>query len=104
MNTQETTTGNRRETSKGYREIVEVFMGYADGYLPETISWNDVMPVVEKIYLSGAGSYTISYGCMTITGEHEQPPNIFKSENTTIKAVWFAIVDFIQWYNQNKTT
>jgi hypothetical protein len=49
--TKETTINevNKLKISKADRALVESFMGYADGYLSEWITWNDVMPVVEKI-------------------------------------------------------
>lgn len=66
-------------------------------------SWNDLMPVVEKIdsIIPDNCMVKIEYrDCVIPLGDDEA---IYKYESTKIKAVWQAVVEFIKWYNtQNK--
>jgi hypothetical protein len=62
-------------------------------------SWDWLMPVVEKVWLSFGGDFSIAYGCCNISGEHGQPSSIYKSCDSTIQATWEAVVEFITWFN-----
>lgn len=77
-------------------KLVEVFMGYADGYLSEIITWNDLMPVVEFIEaIKNSDDYEIDIfgNCCDIGGKIE------KVGKTKIEATWLAVVEFIKGYN-----
>lgn len=103
--------------------LVEKFMGYADGYLSEIITWNDVMPVVEKIESLDHKGFPIN---VTISGDgaciyisesnwtgakYEGKKEIVETLNinywnvgeeprkTKIQGTWKAVVEFIQWFN-----
>lgn len=70
--------------------------------------WSRLMPVVEKIeaihqvFSNGYINVRISQGYIQIEGAGKK---IFKNtsiEGSKIKALWLAVIEFIQWYNQNK--
>jgi len=75
-------------------------------------SWDWLMPVVEKI--GGVDNYSVNIhwgtGCTdsfagcTIHSSTKQITHdeLNSDEQSLIKAVWNSIIDFIQWYNENK--
>ena len=91
-------------------KLVEVFMGYADGYLSEIITWNDVMPVIEKIEKMGYKTVLAEWGYKyyqnIITGVGiiketiDNPSKFMGQSDSKIEAVWLAVVEFIKWYNK----
>ena len=99
MNTQ-TPQPVKIKVSKEDRQLIETFMGYADGYLSEWIRWNDVMPVVEKI-----GNYFNQLS-------HEEIEEIpidarmiwdLKICAPTISTVHRCVTDFLQWHNTHQS-
>ena len=67
-------------------------------------SWDWLMEVVRKIELIG---YTVSVSknrCRISNFKNiaNVGLTINTSEDNKIKAVWYACVEFIKWYNQNK--
>ena len=75
-------------------------------------SWDWLMPVVEKIehtYQFGTGNYCKIYiSCNNDPKDYFYYCNIFGSEDDQfngesavkkITSVWFAVVEFIEWYN-----
>lgn len=64
-------------------------------------SWDWLMDVVDKIWTLGPWDFEISYGYCGIEGDHNQQPRIKESADTTIEAVWQAVVQFINWHNAN---
>ena len=93
--------GNKLKVSREELSLIEKFMGYADGYLSEIITWNDLMPLVEKIHiLREVREILITPGKTRIwlaKGSYIQSPH--KPGNNSITECWLAVVDFIQWYN-----
>jgi len=66
-------------------------------------SWNDLMPVVEKIEKTGT-NVTIGNGECEITTwiRGFSRTGVFELK---IDAVWHTVIEYIQWYNeQNKET
>jgi hypothetical protein len=94
------TEGNKLKTSKEHRQLVESFMGYADGYLSEWITWNDTMPVVEKIESMGTIIeiwLSLGRGCRIVkAGQILSIANT--NSNSTIEAVLLAVIEFIKWH------
>lgn len=71
------------------------------------LSWDWLMPVVEKIELQGCiVEIWLSLGksCRITKGSFKKPIiTIANTEsNSLIEAVYNAVVDYINWYNQNK--
>ena len=98
-------------------KLIEVFMGYADGYLSEIITWNDLMPVVERICKTDM-KYMFDFNiCVDLTevriSEETTLPNESGRDfemiantvkvNNPLEAVWLAVVEFIKWYNEYRT-
>lgn len=111
-----TTEGNRliaefmgikcKINTRGYLVSIPV-MGDELDYLSYHLSWNLLMPVVEKI--ESLGYYTNIFSCdhnrnrhaIHITPLHEREQyTLF--QDSKIYAVWVGVVQFIQKYNQNK--
>lgn len=68
-------------------------------------SWNDLMPVVEKIEKEGFEVHIHSDGCYLKRWFYKgNVPDIGAVRETKIEAVWNTCVQFIIWYNnsQNK--
>ena len=109
--------GNELIAERKHLKLVEDFMGYADGYLPQKIRWNDVMPVVDKVesiyddFHGYFGVHIYSNAC-TIQGTklRTDPENFHPAYlsdpnailNTKIESTWYNIVQFINWYNKNQ--
>jgi hypothetical protein len=102
---------------EGYRNMIERCFPDADenetfvtGELQYNLSWEWLMPVVEKIESEYNGEVMI-YNCCCDIGIF--PANCDSSNTivsidypeakSKIEAVWIAIYKFIQWYNENKT-
>lgn len=71
-------------------------------------SWDWLMPVVEKIERTNNGTddnyFNVTIGCgfdCTIFDAHHELI-INTCEQTKIKTVYKAVVEFIEWYNKNK--
>lgn len=108
-------------------KLIREFMkhGYMSVRLDYDRSWDDLMPVVEKIESLGfwisISADTVDMGWKHLVDDNGNDlypsfPDIFFDWNTNyyqsakatanskINAVWLAIVEFIKWYNtQNKT-
>jgi len=67
--------------------------------IPDTLSWNWLMPVVEKIdktVLDGMELCTVIEGeSCTVLGTP-----VFCEGKTKLEATWLAVVKFIKWYNK----
>ena len=75
--------------------------------LPFHAQWNLLMPVVEKIESLGCIVeiwLSLGKGCRIIKGSFKNPTiTIANTEsNSTIDAVYEAVIEFIKWSNQNK--
>ena len=90
-----------------------------DNSLRYHLSWDWLMPVVEKIatiptnYPDGIYKYMVNVELNPITGveikdmykinfNSEKGFEILIHENDFITNVWLAVVEFIKWYNLNK--
>lgn len=62
-------------------KLVEKYMGYTESYLSENVSWNDIMPVVDKIENEDVGR-----GIMFVTIVGERCKIAFNDERETIYA------------------
>lgn len=92
-------TDNEVIADPASRRIIEVFMGYADGYLGQKIRWNDIMPVVEKIENLDISTKIECNGISTtVTIGHI---SVWQNPSTRIEKVYKAVLEFIHWYNQN---
>lgn len=116
MNTLE---GNKIKVSRNDLALIENFMDYMEGYLSEWITWNDLMPVVEKIskyhypeYWGARGkpedanewddtAYLRTFGMRDDEGNYmvRLNANTLMRAKTLVEATWLAVVDFIQYYN-----
>ena len=101
--------GNRLKVSRQELSLIEEFMGYADGYLSEWVTWNDVMPAVEKIEnLTDGNNYLYSFEmgkdwCAITTNDFTPETIVVKSvAGNKMQSVWEAVVYFIQLYNQTQ--
>lgn len=67
-------------------------------------SWDWLMPVVEKIETMNA-EVTIRLDSCSIKQSFKQPKvfAISRLSESKIEARWLAIIEFIKWYNQNKS-
>lgn len=79
---------------------------HASGKLKFHTSWDWLMPVVEKIESLGNYGVEIRHFSCSIYELSFDPSdlNIESNFDSKIEAVYNAVVQFIQWYNQNKTT
>lgn len=67
--------------------------------------WDWLMPIVEKIESMNELVSIEQKSCIIINDKDPDLHNWFMNPietKTKIEAVWFAVIDFIQWYNQNK--
>lgn len=85
-------------------EIISEFMGWRDNYKS---SWNQLMPVVEKIESLGIVSVRIHANYCTIK-EHVERGTMFHcgsmDRHTKISATWETVIQFIQWHQSQETT
>ena len=70
--------------------------------------WNRLMQVVEKIESIKIETYKVRvdiyFNCCQINPTHwEQPISIYGNKETKIEAVYNACIEFIKWYNENKS-
>lgn len=66
-------------------------------------NWNLLMPVVEKIEALGATVYIRKSICEIAYIENNNAYcEVSEETPSKIKAVWLAIVNFINWYNSNQ--
>lgn len=100
---------NKLKTTKEDRQLVENFMGYANGSLPEWIGWNEVMLVVERIKRAGCIVeiwLSLGAGCKIIKGSFKNPTvTVANTEsNSAMEAIWQAVVEGVNWLTtQNKS-
>lgn len=71
-------------------------------------SWDWLMAVAEKIEQTGCIIeiwLSLGKGCRItkVTSKIKSWQTVMES-NSTIEAVWLAVIEFIKWYNQNKKT
>lgn len=62
--------------------------------------WNLLMDVVEKI--EQIGFSVVTEGSVCLIYNLSKGYNESAREDSKIKSTWIAVVDFIQWYNENK--
>ena len=70
--------------------------------------WNWLMEVVEKIESIKIETYKVRvdiyFNCCQINPTHwEQLISIYGNKETKIEAVYNACIEFIKWYNENKS-
>ena len=70
--------------------------------------WNRLMQVVEKIESIKIETYKVRvdiyFNCCQINPTHwEQLISIYGNKETKIEAVYNACIEFIKWYNENKS-
>ena len=73
------------------------------GYLHFDTSWDWLMPVVEEILRMNSGILNIkmmSNACRIYADDNSF--NHLEEQNSTIEATYKAVLQFIQWYNENK--
>jgi hypothetical protein len=72
-----------------------------DEHMQYHSSWDWLMPVVEKIEaIENSDDYEVDiFGNCCEIGTNDNHSAVGK---TKIEATWKAVVQFIQWYNQNK--
>lgn len=100
--------GKLRVKDRTLLALVEEFMNCPQGHLSEFVTWNDVMPVVEKINATKLkdnefpASVTIYRTTCHINDDMDV---IFETsgKDRLIECVWIAVVRFIEWYNLNLT-
>lgn len=83
--------------------LISVFMGGKTAIIHHNqyhSSWNELMPVVEKIEKDTSYRVEIAFSGCIIDKENE-PNCIGELENTKIKSTYKAVVEFIKWYNEN---
>lgn len=98
-------------------KLIREFMGhgYSSIHGIYHLSWEEIMPVVEKIEsnghktIIGGGDHWGNY-CNIMFGKNsEERKKIYQETNQETKAmgqheskivsVWLALIDFIKWYN-----
>jgi hypothetical protein len=86
--------------------LIRKFMdhGHMAVRLPYHCSWNDLMPVVEKIEsMKAASVYIQNDACWINPGLWRPKFHIsVLSDNGKIDAVYQAVIQFIKFYNTNK--
>lgn len=73
--------------------------------------WDDLMPVVEKInHLPHRMDFFINNKFTGVIGLAHPGMSVCSTlvkietgDNSLIKSVWLAVIEFIKWYNENKT-
>ena len=76
-----------------------------EGELKYHISWDWLMPVVEKINLLDDFRHSIhitTYRTHLLDNRVNDGFDEFFVEDSTILATYKAVVEFIKWYNENK--
>jgi hypothetical protein len=88
--------------------------GYNVGELQYNSEWNWLMPVVKKIEEIALeeveGSYKVhrfnvkieSFYCIITDGKDEHRELIVADDGDKKSNVYYAVVEFIKWYNENK--
>jgi len=91
--------------------VISEFMGYAADYFYHKIpNWNLLMTVLERIGSIGRTSYQITKnGCVIVpiiydvlSDTMKVHPRISCNGDTTLEAVWAAVVMFIKWHIKNR--
>lgn len=97
-------------------KLVEEFMEYAGGYLSEMISWEDIIPIVEKIEkiqlprpsMIPVRIQIVGNSCRLFKGEFNDDKEGFisfvsyegnQAQYTKLGATYYTVIAFIQWYN-----
>jgi hypothetical protein len=115
---------NRKKMNTENNKIIAEFMKYIkhtqtksyltkDGYFHDKdlkfhSDWNWLMEVVEKIESIKIETYKVRvdiyFNCCQINPTHwEQLISIYGNKETKIEAVYNACIEFIKWYNENKS-
>ena len=80
---------------------IEIFMGYTVGFISDKFTWNDIMPVIEKIEKDTQTNIMIVGRFVQLVIWNERGLNILHSktfeEKTKIESAWLAVVEFIKW-------
>jgi hypothetical protein len=83
----------RIRISGDIKQALEKFMGES---LPDEISWSELMPVVEKIELTGCEVHINDKRCYITTGEfHRFEVHQDIETDSKIEAVFLAVSDFV---------
>lgn len=82
------------------RDLISIFMFGESGIYSRKFTWNDLMPVVEKIESIAPTRVKIDCNECTIIGDKR-----FKV-HTMVKlhSVYKCIIQFIKWYNSKKVS
>lgn len=71
------------------------------------VSWDWLMPVIEKIEQQGCIVeiwLSLGKGCRIQKPQSKtQSWHVVMESNSTIEAVYFSVVEFIKWYNENSS-
>ena len=74
-----------------------------EGWFPEDLNfqedWNSLVPVIERIESLGLRVIIQYNSCLIYSAKYD---NRNVTADSKIRATWTAVVDFIQWLNQNK--
>ena len=94
------------------RDLLSVFMHGMKGLYSRKITWNELMPVVEKIENGLGEKYAVDVSNNIYHHKVEYQTNIYNcgntiafiltTETTRLQSTYTAVVAFIKWYNQNK--
>ena len=85
-------TDNELKISVEDRDLISVFMYGDTGLYSRTITWNDLMPLVQKIKPL---AYTVDID--SIAWRRLSGLGIFSS----IESVYQAVIEFIKWYQKS---
>ena len=96
-------------SNKGYGYDTTYWTDYKSGCIYHdrvcyNISWDWLMPVVEKIQmLDIVSNLSIgsSYVCLETTNQEDEWNQVIYADDRPIDKVWLLVVEFIKWYNNN---
>jgi hypothetical protein len=98
---------------KPTQEEHKLIMDFFPSRLPEVLDWSIIMQIVEKIEtleteFDGRFRVEITHHTCIITGnkslfseQWEKVYNVSVSHDSKLEAVYDAVIQFINWYNQN---
>lgn len=88
---------NEIQLSVEERKLLKVFTGKS--FIPQHITWNDLMPVVEKIEYKGYSVIIQQRTCYIQSHDTMSIHSTAQFFDTKIETVWAAVIGFINWYN-----
>ena len=95
-------TDNELKISVEDRDLISVFMYGMTGLYSRTITWNDLMPVLEKINHLGVPNVSISihqFKTSYVTENSTVIDYYHKQYGGSIGATYNAVISFLKWFN-----